>query len=150
MSNWRPHEDAFLPSPFHDPSFMSNGKFVFPSRAARPHGRFRLPTKGEEVKSVEWLLSQGSVGLRFKIEAPDLFQSERDAFLRLKDELLSDPRYRGRYVAILKQSVVDFDDDKVRLAQRVYKKHGYVPIYMDIVDEKRRILDMPSPETHRK
>jgi hypothetical protein len=49
-------------------------------------------------------------------------------------------------VAIFKGAIVGCDDDKGRLAENVYKKYGYVPIYIDKVAPGERVAEAPSPE----
>ena len=66
----------------------------------------------------------------------DKWERERLAFRRLLPELL--PTYRGRYVAIHEGQVVDSDEALIPLAMRVYNRHGYVPIYMDLVTDQPR------------
>ncbi|MEM2904440.1 MAG: hypothetical protein QW057_07960 [Candidatus Bathyarchaeia archaeon] len=70
----------------------------------------------------------------------------REAFLKALDGLVKDPRYRGKYVAFLERGVVDSDEEKARLARRVYAKHGYIPIYIDLVAPGERRVEAPSPE----
>jgi antitoxin (DNA-binding transcriptional repressor) of toxin-antitoxin stability system len=71
-------------------------------------------------------------------------QKEREAFHRLRDQLLK--THRGQFVAVLDGQVVDSDVDNCKLAQRVYNKFGYVPIYIQRVEEKPTVYDIPSPE----
>ena len=63
---------------------------------------------------------------------------------------MSSDNYRGKFVAVLNGSVVDYDDNKVELAKKVYNKHGYVPIYIGKVEKKTRVVEIPSPEIHQK
>ena len=70
----------------------------------------------------------------------------RMGFLKALSELLKDPRYRGRYVAFFEGRVVDSDEEKGRLARRVYERYGYVPIYIDLVAPDERRVEVPSPE----
>ena len=72
------------------------------------------------------------------------WQKEREAFYKLRDQLLK--THRGQFVAILNGQIVDSDVDNCELAQRVYNKFGYVPVYIQIVEEKPRVYDIPSPE----
>lgn len=71
-------------------------------------------------------------------------QKEREAFYQLRDQLLK--THRGQFVAVLGGQVVDSDVDNCELARRVYHKFGYVPIYIQKVEEKPRVYDIPSPE----
>lgn len=78
--------------------------------------------------------------------AEGFFLAEAEAFRKMKPELLREEKYRGRFVAIHGGEVVDVDDDHRILATRVYMRYGYVPIYMDRVEEPERIVEAPSPE----
>jgi hypothetical protein len=73
-------------------------------------------------------------------------EEEKKVFLKIKDKLAKDPQYDGKYVAIFKGAIVGCDDDKGRLAENVYKKYGYVPIYIDKVAPGERVVEAPSPE----
>lgn len=73
-------------------------------------------------------------------------ESERTAFLKIKNNLLHDPNYSGKYVAILGGVVVDSDEILLNLAKRVYAKHGYVPIYMPKVTTENRKFENTSRE----
>jgi len=73
------------------------------------------------------------------------FYQEKEAFFKLKDELLKD--YKGRFVAIAGGKVVDSDEDKKSLAKRIYEKYEDIPFYLQKVqDEELPTLDIPSPE----
>jgi len=74
------------------------------------------------------------------------FERERLAFLRIKDSLLDNPKFRGKFVAIYKGNIVGQDEDNRKLARRVYSRYGYVPIYIDKIERERRVIEMPSPE----
>lgn len=80
----------------------------------------------------------------------DRFEAEKDAFQDMRRELLSNQKYRGKFVAVLNNSAVDFDADKIALVKRAYKKYGYAPIYVDKVDQERRHAEILSPELRRK
>jgi len=73
-------------------------------------------------------------------------EEEREAFLKIRDKLIRDPLYNGKYVAIFQGAVVGCDEEKERLAEAVYKKYGYVPIYIDKVAPSERHVEIPSPE----
>ena len=73
-------------------------------------------------------------------------EEEREAFLKIRDKLLRDPLYAGKYVAVFQGSVVGYDEKKEKLAETVYKKYGYVPIYIDKVAPSERRVEIPSPE----
>ncbi|MBO3832897.1 MAG: hypothetical protein FGF51_05865 [Candidatus Brockarchaeota archaeon] len=73
-------------------------------------------------------------------------EEEREAFLKIRDKLMRDPFYNGKYVAIFRGTVVGCDEERARLVETVYKKHGYVPIYVDKVAPGERHVEIPSPE----
>ena len=66
------------------------------------------------------------------------FERERAAFQRLLPALLQ--THRGLYVAIHNEQVVDSGDNRLDIADRVWAKHGYVPIYVDLVTNEPRPL----------
>jgi hypothetical protein len=72
--------------------------------------------------------------------APPLskWQREYRAFQRLLPGLLGS--YRGQYVAIHNEQVVDSDLDDIALIQRVQACFGYVPIHVE-----RVTLETPPP-----
>jgi len=76
-------------------------------------------------------------------------EEEREAFLKIRDKLIRDPFYNGKYVAVFRGSVIGCDEEKTRLVETVYKKHGYVPIYIDKVAPGERHVEIPSPELAR-
>ncbi len=77
-------------------------------------------------------------------EAPGKWQHERAAFWRLLPSLFG--RYRSQYVAIHGGEVVDSGDDQVALGLRIYRRFGYIPIYVGHVsDQPPETLRVPSP-----
>ncbi|ETW93179.1 MAG: hypothetical protein ETSY1_40345 [Candidatus Entotheonella factor] len=69
---------------------------------------------------------------------------EKQAFEAMYPDLLQ--HYEGKYVAIYQQQVVDHDPDKVTLALRVYRTHGYKPIFVHYVSRHRPVQrSMRSP-----
>lgn len=55
-----------------------------------------------------------------------------------KEEIVA--KYLGNYIAIVNNSVVDFDADFSKLAERVYGKYGYRPIFMPFA----QTIDVPT------
>ena len=72
------------------------------------------------------------------------FEREREAFERLKPELLR--THRGQCVAILNGQVVESGSDKMEVLDRVYERFGYGPVYVQWVEGQPRIYKIP----HRK
>lgn len=75
---------------------------------------------------------------------PRFFQEER-AFFEMKNELYQ--KYPEKYVAICNGKVIDVDEDNSKLAERVYKKHFKVPIYIDKVTYDIEVGYLSSPTT---
>jgi hypothetical protein len=64
----------------------------------------------------------------------------------MREDLLTNVEYCGKFVAVLNGKVVDHDENEVELAKRCYKRYGYVPMYIAKAERTERILEMPSPE----
>jgi hypothetical protein len=76
------------------------------------------------------------------------WRKEQQAFRRLHAELLKN--YRGRYVAIHEEQVVEDGTDKLAVAGRAYGRFGYVPIYVGLVtDQALPLTRIPSPRVLR-
>ena len=71
------------------------------------------------------------------------FQEAKRYFQENKAEILK--KYRGVFIAILENSVVDHDNDFSELAKRVYEKFGYQTIYMPFVESGPSVVRIPSP-----
>ncbi len=61
------------------------------------------------------------------------FEAEVMAFERLKPELLK--THRGQFVAIYQEKVVEVGDDEMELLNRMDKRFGNVPYYVELVQE---------------
>jgi hypothetical protein len=70
-----------------------------------------------------------------EVAIPPLSKGEREyrAFQRLLPQLLS--TYRGRYVAVHEEQVVDSDPDDIALILRVQARYGYLPIHVGLVSD---------------
>jgi hypothetical protein len=77
----------------------------------------------------------------------EIFQKEKAAFLQLKDGLLMDPRYAGKYVAIVESEPAAVGEDEAKVARAVYDRLGYVTMYVGKVSEDEEIAEEPSFET---
>jgi hypothetical protein len=73
-------------------------------------------------------------------------EKEREFFTRNLKALSQMEEYKGKFVAILRGEIIDHDEDNRKLAKRVYEKFGYIPIYIDKVEKKEQIIEIPSPE----
>lgn len=71
------------------------------------------------------------------------FEHEVEAFEAKREELLE--KYESKFVAFYKGEVIDFDDDKTALFQRVLGKYGYdTPIYFQqVLKEGIPVYDIP-------
>lgn len=74
-----------------------------------------------------------------------IFEIGRRTFHKLKKELINDESYRGKFIAVYKERLLDCDEDNAKLAKRVYDEYGYLPIYIDKIQEKLVVVKMRSP-----
>lgn len=72
------------------------------------------------------------------------FERDRAVFEQLKPELLQ--KYPGKVVAIYQGEIVAIGDDVAKTATQVYEKFGYVPSYVQRVEDNPRVYKM----THRR
>jgi dUTPase len=70
---------------------------------------------------------QGVLGEDFH-RALEYYESHRQQLLT---------RFEGKYVAIINDEVVDFDEDWRRLSERTYRKYGNRPLFMPLVSAER-------------
>ncbi len=96
---------------------------------------FREPVDPELIRGLRQARKQQSVKLQSLME--------KEAFLKQKGALMMDPKYQGRFVAVLDGKVVDSDPDDQRLAARILKKFGYRPAYLGYVGELEPELFIP-------
>lgn len=80
----------------------------------------------------------------------DAFEIQLDVeaayFQRIKPSLLSDPVFRGRFVAIHDKRIIDVDDDEFALAERACAQVPDVPIFIGKVVSEEPVIEMSSPE----
>lgn len=79
--------------------------------------------------------------------AKSAFEKGKEYYEKYKEFMTR--KYNGEYIAIWDNEVIDHDTSFSELAQRVYKKLGYVSIYMPFVTSKRRVLRFESPRRRR-
>jgi hypothetical protein len=72
------------------------------------------------------------------------FDQERAVFERMLPELRH--AYPGQVVAIYQGKIVEVGSDLAEVRERVYDRFGYVPCYVQVVEEPSRIYKFP----HRK
>jgi hypothetical protein len=78
-------------------------------------------------------------------EKMKVFRLNQAYFEKHLDELLG--KHLNQYVAIWQNKVVDYDDDKIKLARRVYSALGYVPIYIQKVTKEPIAFCVPIVKT---
>jgi hypothetical protein len=94
-------------------------------------GLSELPRSGEDGHEETYVLSL------------ETFKSAQRFFEEHHATLLKE--YGNKYVAIVANQVVDADDDFSALAERVYARYGYGPIYMPKVVPEPFTVAIPSP-----
>lgn len=60
---------------------------------------------------------------RAKHESVDVFKRERENFRRMKHELMKDPEYQDKFVAVYDNKVVAVDTDRLNLDIEMSKEH---------------------------
>lgn len=75
------------------------------------------------------------------------FQEARRYFRENRTQILE--KYRGNFIAILDNEIVDHDRNFSELAKRVYEKFGYQAIYMPFVQSEPAVLRIPSPRVRK-
>ncbi len=77
-----------------------------------------------------------------------VFQKGHDDYIRLHPKLLA--TNKGKWVAVLDGKLIDSDVNQWALAERVYRRYGYRPIYMTQVgDLPIRVVQMGGPRVAR-
>lgn len=76
-----------------------------------------------------------------------IFQREKKAFERLKPELLK--THRGEYVVIREEKAVLMGHNKIELVKKAYRKFGYKPLYIGLVEEEPEVVYIPTPRVPR-
>lgn len=74
----------------------------------------------------------------------ELLAEERRAFERQKAQLLR--RYEGQFVALHRGRVVAHDADDEALAARMFAKLGEAPFWIERVEKRPTVYDLPAPE----
>ena len=86
-------------------------------------------------------------GLRRNDDADLLsWRNAVDYFETIKPGLWKDKNYRHRYVAIRQQKLIDVDDDKFPLVQRVRQQHPDDVVFVAKVERMPPVAEIPSPE----
>ncbi len=65
------------------------------------------------------------------------------------ENLVSDARYEGRYVAVKGRRVIDSDANDLELAKRMARRHPGEVVLIAKVDTRARRAEVPSPEVFR-
>jgi len=81
-----------------------------------------------------------------KVQSPPqyTFKQGKAYFERNRNSLMS--QYLGKYVAIWDEEVLDSDKDFSPLAERIYRKLGYVPLYIPFVSAEQPSAMIHSPK----
>jgi hypothetical protein len=101
-----------------------------------------LVPQDEYQAFLTWREAQEHV--RQRQDGPDAFEREREAFERLKADLLR--THRGQWVAVFQEQVVGVGDDQMTVLDNVYRHFGYVPVHVQRVEEQPGRFKFP----HRK
>ena len=75
----------------------------------------------------------------------DRIKKEKLAFEAMKDDLLLNEELKGKFVAVFKGEIVDFDKDERKLVKRIFEKYGYAPVYIQKVEKEISVEEIPTP-----
>lgn len=114
-----------------------------------------MPTLIEELGKEKRLLSSNVINNESQKPKRELkpmiigtetseFTQNKMTFKKLKPELLKDPDYVGKYVAIVKNDIFDTGSSDTKLARKVYDECGYVPMFVGLVSTKPKKTKIPS------
>ena len=68
-------------------------------------------------------------------------EREEKAFSKILPDLLN--TLRGNYVAIYQGKLVGSDTDESRLVDKMFDRYGYVPFFIEIVEEEPPVVEIP-------
>lgn len=102
-----------------------------------------LIAEGEILTIEEKPKATSSLESLREYERFSILERARKYYEMNKEELLK--IYERKYIAILDERIVDFDDDFATLANRIYNNYGYITIYMTRVEKYNNIVNIPSP-----
>jgi len=77
---------------------------------------------------------------------PSGFEQAIDYFEANRNEI--EKAFRGKFVAIWENTIIDSDADFSELAGRIYGQYGYIPIYMPFAGRRLK-LQFPSPRVRQ-
>lgn len=80
-------------------------------------------------------------------ERVGIFEREKEAFERLKGELLK--THRGEYVVVRDGKAALFGRDKTELAKQAYQQFGYGSLYIGLVQDEPEAVHIPTPRMSR-
>lgn len=106
-----------------------------------------LPFEKLAQLMIEYRVPHHEHSTKTDVGAKSAYEEGKAYYERNKDVLTR--KYNGEYIAIWDNEVIDDDTSFSALAQRVYKKLGYVSIYMPFVTSKRQVLRFESPMCRR-
>ena len=69
------------------------------------------------------------------------FEREKAAFERMKPDLMK--QVPGKCVAVVGEQVVEIGEDKIEVIEKVHKRFGHVPMYVQWVTEQPRVYHFP-------
>jgi len=78
----------------------------------------------------------------------DGYAAAKAFYEKNKPRILSE--YRGRYIAIVDDTVIDSDPDYSALAERVFAAHGVRSLFMPLVQEASKAIRMKRPPSVRR
>ncbi len=81
-----------------------------------------------------------------KISFNVTLKTDKDIFKELLPQLISQPKYAGKFIAIIKGQIEGVDTEKIGLVKKMYGKFGNIKMYVGKVSSEDRVRIIDSPE----
>ena len=82
----------------------------------------------------------------YDVDDLDPLREERIYFESIRSELRNKPNLKDQYVAILHNEIIGNGKNGAKLAIEMYKEHGYIPIFIEKVNEDVSYITSPRLE----
>jgi hypothetical protein len=74
------------------------------------------------------------------------FDKDYETFRILKPKLLTDPKYRGKWIGVVNGELIGPSDDDSELSKIIDVKYGNVVAYIGRIVEEKEMLELPPRE----
>ena len=100
--------------------------------------------QNSDFSSHDELFSAQTYVVDVELSTTSILESEKSAFEQMKNDLLQDSKFSGKFIAIHNGNVVDFDSDQIDLLKRLDQSYGKYPVLIEKLDEPLIFTSSPS------